>query len=540
MKHGKYISLAVVGLSGLTLAGCASSYAASGVSQSVNMMSQEQVGTLDTAMVTQIQDLQLANNTQEGLYQLKNSTDVTPGVAKSLVKPTDNGTVYTFHLRSDAKWSNGDPVTAQDFVYGWRRTVTPKTKSSHAYLYAPIKNATAIAAGKKSPSSLGVKALNKDTLQVKLNSATPYFKYLVAFTTFFPQNQKVVEKYGSAYGTSSDKMVYDGPFTLNHWTSSKNSWTLRKNKDYWDKDTVKLNQVNFQVEKDPQTALSQYQAKKLDNITLSGQQAAEEKNNPGYTAYPGGQLDFLALNFNSPALKNKNIRQALSMSINRKALVDNVLKNGSKAPTGSVPAGVTKNPATGKEFTADTDSSATVKYDPKTAQKLWDKGLKQLGTKQVTLNYLGFDGEKDKAEYVQAAAEKLSGLKVNVTLLPQTQGVTRMQSGKGFDMASFGFVQSYPDLSDWMPHFTSENGINMGNYSNKSYDADVNAAATTDAANPQKRYADFQAAEKTLMNDQAVIPLDQGSNVTLNNPKLKNITYAGSSGLYLKNAYLEK
>ncbi|GAX01321.1 peptide ABC transporter substrate-binding protein [Secundilactobacillus silagei] len=540
MKHGKYISLALVGLAGLALAGCASSSAAGDAKQTVNLMSSQQVGTLDTSMATQIQDLQVANNTQEGLYQLKGSTDVTPGIAKDVVKPTNNGTVYTFHLRADAKWSNGDPVTAQDFVYGWRRTVTPSTKSSHAYLYAPVKNANAIETGKKAPDSLGVKALDKDTLQVTLNSATPYFKYLVAFTTFFPQNQKTVEKYGSAYGTSSDKMVYDGPFTLNNWNSSKNSWTLNKNKDYWDKDNVKLDTVNYQVEKDPQTALSQYQAKKLDSVTLNGQQAAEEKHQPGYTTYSGGQTDFLALNFRTKALQNKNIRQALSLSIDRKALVDNVLKNGSKVPTGYLPHDATKNPTTGKDFADDTDTASAVKYDPKAAKLLWIKGLKQLGTKSMTLRYLGFDDEKNYAEYVQAAAEKLPGLKVSVTLLPQTQAVTKMQSGNGFDLVSFGFTQSYPDLSDWMPHFVTNNGINMGAYSNKSYDADVNAAATTDASNPQKRYADFQDAEKTLMNDQAIIPLDEGQSVYLNNPNLKNLSYEGSSGLYLKNAYLAK
>ena len=134
MKHGKYISLALVGLAGLALAGCASSSAAGDAKQTVNLMSSQQVGTLDTSMATKSRICKWLITTQEGLYQLKGSTDVTPELPKVWIKPTNNGTVPR-SIRADAKWSNGDPVTAQDFVYGWRRTVTPSTKSSHAYLY---------------------------------------------------------------------------------------------------------------------------------------------------------------------------------------------------------------------------------------------------------------------------------------------------------------------------------------------------------------------------------------------------------------------
>lgn len=542
MKYNKYISLSVIGIAGLIFAGCSSKSSTAGVKQTANVMEATQVSTLDQSMITQIGDSEVANNTQEGLYRLKTGTKVTPGIAKSIAKPTKNGTVYTFHLRSNAKWSNGDKVTAQDFVYGWRRTVTPKTKSPEAYLYTPVKNAAAIEAGKMSPSKLGVKAINETTLQVTLNSATPYFKYLCAFNPFFPQNQKAVEKYGSAYGTASDKMVYDGPFTMKNWTSSKNSWTMSKNKNYWDNKNVKMTKVNFQVEKDPQTALSLYQSKKLDNITLSGQQAAQEKKADGYLSYPAGQTDFLALNYKNKYLQNANIRKAISLTINRKALVNNVLKNGSKAPLGYVSEEVAKNPKTGKDFAQDTDAGLGVKYNLKQAKAYWAKGLKQLGVKKISLRYLSFDMEtnKETAEYVQAAAEKLPGLSVKVNLLPSTQAVTKMQSHKGFDIAGMDWVMDYPDLSNWMQLFNTGNAFNMGSYSSKTYDKYFKLADTTDAMNEQKRYEDYQQAEETLMSDQGIIPLDQAEKVRLNNPKLKGITYAASSGMSLKNAYMTK
>lgn len=144
--------------------------------------------------------------------------------------------------------------------------------------------------------------------------------------SLFTAEQKTVEKYGKAYGTSSTRMVYDGPFVVQGWSPSTETWTLKKNPNYWDKNKVKLNKVKFVVTKNPQTALSLYTSGKLDNITLAGQQASQEKNNKGYLSYPSGEIDYIAYNFRNKALRNINIRKAISLTINRKSLVNNVLK----------------------------------------------------------------------------------------------------------------------------------------------------------------------------------------------------------------------
>lgn len=537
-----WISLPIL-LSALVLTGCSNSgKTSSGENKTAKIMEQADISALDPSLITDVGALETVNNSQEGLYRMKSSTEVEPGIATKIVKPTNNGKTYTFKLCSGLKWSNGDPLTVNDFVYAWRRTVTPSTKSPIAYMYLVIKNAAQIEKGNMSPSKLGIKALNKTTLQVSLSQATPYFKYLCAGVPFLPQNEKVVEKYGKSYGTSSNKMVYDGPFMVQGWSPSTETWTLKKNPNYWDKKNVKLDKVKFVVTKNPQTALSLYTSGKLDNITLAGQQASQEKNNKGYMSYPSGEIDYIAYNFRTKALRNINIRKAISLTINRKALVNNVLKNGAKAPTGIAPAEISKNPANGKDFTEESPDKQSTEFNPALAKKYWEKGLSQLGIKKLSLNMVCYDVDsfRNTAEYVQSSAQKyLKGLSIHINVEPKVQAITKMQSKKGYDLGFSNWIASFPDLSEFFQLLNTNNANNAGNYSNKQFDYYYNKANGKDSMSPQKRYNDFVKAEGIASEDQAVIDVNQGQTVRLNNPKLKGVAYAAAQGITMKNAYME-
>lgn len=542
MKKKLWISLPIL-LSALVLTGCSNSgKTSSGENKTAKIMEQADISALDPSLITDVGALETVNNSQEGLYRMKSSTEVEPGIATKIVKPTNNGKTYTFKLRSGLKWSNGDPLTVNDFVYAWRRTVTPGTKSPIAYMYLVIKNAAQIEKGNMSPSKLGIKALNKTTLQVSLSQATPYFKYLCAGVPFLPQNEKVVEKYGKSYGTSSNKMVYDGPFMVQGWSPSTETWTLKKNPNYWDKKNVKLDKVKFVVTKNPQTALSLYTSGKLDNITLAGQQASQEKNNKGYMSYPSGEIDYIAYNFRTKALRNINIRKAISLTINRKALVNNVLKNGAKAPTGIAPAEISKNPANGKDFTEESPDKQSTEFNPALAKKYWEKGLSQLGIKKLSLNMVCYDVDsfRNTAEYVQSSAQKyLKGLSIHINVEPKVQAITKMQSKKGYDLGFSNWIASFPDLSEFFQLLNTNNANNAGSYSNKQFDYYYNKANGKDSMSPQKRYNDFVKAEGIASEDQAVIDVNQGQTVRLNNPKLKGVAYAAAQGITMKNAYME-
>ena len=170
-----------------------------------------------------------------------------------------------------AKWANGDPVTAHDFVYAWQRAVNPDTGSEYGpyMMNDVIKNATAVSSGELPVEELGVKADGDFTLVVELENPTAYFETLTSFGTFLPLNQKFVEEQGDNFATSSETVLANGPFTIENWESTSNSWELVKNEEYWDAETVQLDKMTFEVIKEPQTAVDLYETGKVDRVDLT-------------------------------------------------------------------------------------------------------------------------------------------------------------------------------------------------------------------------------------------------------------------------------
>lgn len=511
--------------------------------QHVNVMESSDLVTLDPSKAQDLISFDALTNSMEGLYRVGKDQKVVPGLATSVVTPTNDGKTYTFTLRKDAKWSDGTPVTAKDFVYSWRRTVNPKTKAGYSYIFDNVVNAQEIMDGKKSPDTLGVKADNDYQLTVNLTRATPYFKYLLAFGTYFPENEKAVKKYGSSYGTTAAKAVYNGPFQLKGWNGTNNKWTLAKSKDYWDASNVHLNKLTVQVVKEPSTALNLFQNHNLDDAILSGEMAKQEAKKPTYVANKQAQIGYLDFNFKHKVTANANVRKAISLVMNRKQLTKNVLSDGSVAAEGFVPAKFATNPQTNVDFTKDTYTKAAVTTDKTQAKQLWKQGLKQLGKKHVKLTLLtsDVDSMKKVGAYVQSAIEQeLPGAKVTVSSLPYKTYQTRMEDGSN-DIVLARWIGDYPDPATFMQLKTPGTAYNYGQYNNKTYADAVNKANTTDANDPQARYNDFVTAEKQLMNDQAVSPLFQASDTHLRNQNFKGVVYHQTGAPYdYKWAYVAK
>lgn len=377
------------------LAGCGSKSASAGThdyatKQSYNLMASTEVETMDPSLADDSTSLTQIENTNEGLYH-PNKAGKLVAEAATKTKVSKDGMTYAFTIHKGMKWSNGDPVTAQNFVYGWQRSVNPKTKAPNAFLFAPIKNADAITAGKKNPKTLGVKAINKTTFKVTLVKPAPYLKQMTALPAFYPQDKKAVEKYGKSYGTSSTTTVYNGPFVQKGWTGINLTWKLKKNKKYWDKKSVHLTTVNMQVVQNSSTALNLYQVKKLDDISLSGEQATQEKNNKDFYSTLANSMSYAVYNFKNKAMQNINIRKAISLVLNRKQVTSKVLADGSITPKGFVPSKLTENPKTGKDFATDASVANSVTQNKKLAKKYWAKGMKQLGKTKLTINLMCWD-----------------------------------------------------------------------------------------------------------------------------------------------------
>ncbi|MBW1606142.1 peptide ABC transporter substrate-binding protein [Lactobacillus sp. Sy-1] len=528
------------------LAGCGSSASQSSnsgstaKSQTINWMQNANLITLDPSKSIDVNSATALGNVDQGLLKNPDGKGVVPAVAKSYQVSSD-GKTYTFKLRH-SKWSNGDPVTAKDFVFAFQRTVNPKTASQDAYLYDHVVNYAAVQSGKMAPSKLGVSAPDDYTLVVHLSKPQSYFKYLVTASAFLPQNEKVVNKYGKKYGTNSASQVYNGPFKATGWTGTNDTWSLVKNDKYWDSASVKLKRVNMHVVKDNQTGLNEYQTGKLDELSLNGKQQVEHfKKDPGYHENKSVYSNFIELNeAKVSAFKNLKIRKALSMAVDRQQFVKDVLGDGSTPTKGFVANGLASYKGT--DFADAAYVKSATEYNLNEAKKLWQEGLKELGMKSLnlTLTYDDTDSAKATTEFLQSNFQKLPGLKVTNVNLPRQQRIARLFSGK-FDMCVTGWDPSFPDPVAALSIKKSTSSLNFSKWKNSKFDSYLDKSENEDANNPGKRWNDLVQAEKVYANDQGNIPFYQNTSPVVMKTNIKGLEYnpSGSTSWDFSKAYVK-
>ena len=534
----KIISGTMIAASALLLGACTNSSSNSSSSnskapvgtsyeKSINWMTTSELESLDPAKADDTASEEQIANTYEGLYRLGKNSKVEPGVAVSSSVSKD-GLTWTFNLRKNAKWSNGDPVTADDFVYAWRRQVDPKTASSQVNNYQGIKNAIKISEGKKKVKTLGVKAEGKYKLVVQFETPVPYFKVVTAIS-LKPLDSKAVNKYGKKYGTKSEYAVYNGPFTSAGWTGSSLTWKLAKNKYYWDAKNVKLDSVNYSVQKTPSTDYNLYQTGKLDAAILDTQAAKSMKGKKGYTVLTLGNTTYLSYNYKKEKMfRNADLRRALSMAINRKQLLATIGDYNTQATTFSA-TNVVLDDENFADYVEkhDTDNNKYVEYDKTEAQKYFKKALKELKTKKISFTLMADDDDsyKKQTEFIQSALTEAFGdqISVSVSNLPKTTRVARQLAGK-YQVVLGGLTSDFPDPYHFLSYMTSGQAYNFGKWTNKSYDKAVKASLTM---NKQKRKAALLKAEQIIINQQPVSPLYHMGQAWMIRPNIKNLVFNG-------------
>ena len=484
----------------------------------------QDISSLDSALVTDTVSFDLFNQVYEGLYTLDKNDKAQPGVAKEMPKKSNGGKTLTIKLRKDAKWSNGDPVTAQDFVFAWKRVVNPDTASEYAYIMYDLKNAEDINMGKKDVDKLGVKALDDHTLKIELNKPIPYINEMLAFGTYLPQKEKVVKKHGEQYATTADKTVFNGPFKVQDW-KVEDKIQLVKNEDYWDKKKVHLDRVNYKVLKDQQAGASLYDTGSVDDTTISADQVDKYQGNPGLKKRLLASTFYMKLNQdNVPEFKNKDLRIAISQAIDKEGYVNSVLNNGSESTDGFT-AKLTAETPDGKDFAESIDSPLA--YNPKAAKKHLEKAKKDLGVKELTftMNTEDTPDAKISAEYIKAQVEKnLPGVTLKIKQLPFKQRVNQEHS-ETFEASLSGWGPDYPDPLTFLEIMTTGNPSNNTAWGNKKYDQLVKDANGKLLKKPEERNAAMKEAEELLLNDAPVAPIYQKGEAHLTNPQVKGLFY---------------
>ncbi|RND59716.1 peptide ABC transporter substrate-binding protein [Lacticaseibacillus paracasei] len=541
MKVKRLVAGAMVFASAALLAACGSKSSSSS-SETFNRMEKDVISTMDNAHITDVISGQAAVDTGDGLYRYKGKK-LEPAVATKVVKPTNNGLTYTFNLRK-TKWSNGDPVTAKDFVFAWKRAADPKTKSEYAYLFSGIKNADDITAGKKAASTLGVKAEGDYKLVVTMDRPVPYFSTMMVNPVFFPLNQKTVDKYGKKFGTQSKYLVFNGPFKLTNWNGTGNSWDEVKNTSYWNAKQVKLDKIHVQVVKDSNTAANLFATKKLDDAVLTGEIAKQHAKDKDYVGDKQGRTTYLDMNEEKvPDFKNLKLRQAVAMAINRDEFANKVIGDGSFGISTITPENSGSNPKTGEDFSKEAakESKTVQTYDLKKAKQLWAEGLKEVvkSGEDVTLTTDDTDVAKKSAEYLQSALEQLPGMKVSISSVPFKTRIQRSLDGSAQFILS-GWQGDFPDPISFLDLYTTGNTYNFSHWSNKQYDDLIKASKGTDANSETKRYDDLLKAQELLSKESPVATLYQTVQGHLRNPKLKGATFSPANMYNFVGAYMAK
>ncbi|MBC6972868.1 peptide ABC transporter substrate-binding protein [Bacillus sp. Xin] len=494
--------------------------------QVLNRTETNEIPTMDTSKSTDTLGSQILGNTMEGLYRLDKDNKPIPAAAESSTTSED-GKKYTFKLRKDAKWSNGDPVTAKDFVYAWQRLLDPNTAAEYAFIAYYIKNAEAINKGKAEVSTLGAKAIDDHTLEVELETATPYFLNLTAFPSYYPLNEKFVKEKGDKFGLESDTTVYNGPFVLTDWKHEE-GWKLKKNDSYWDKKTVKLDEINYSVVKDMATRVNLYDSGQIDFTLLSGEFVDKYRNKEGeFGTYSEPSTFYLRLNQKranqDTPLKSKKLREAIALSINKKDLANVILNDGSKPADYLVPKGLAKSPD-GKDFQEEFKNG--LKHDTKKAVAAWEEAKKELGKDQVTLEFLNYDTSNAKkvGEYVKDQIEKnLKGVTVNIKMQPFKQKL-KLESEQDYDFSYGGWSPDYADPMTYLDMFETTNSQNQMSYSNPKYDEIIKQGKTDLMADAKKRWTELGKAEKLLLEeDVALVPLHQNARSYVMKPNVKGV-----------------
>ncbi|TGE66832.1 peptide ABC transporter substrate-binding protein [Weissella confusa] len=493
--------------------------------KTINWTEGADLGTMDPSKSTAAVDFDALQATGDGLYRNDKSGKPALALAESVEKSED-GLSLTFKLRSGLQWSNGDALTAHDFVYGWQRTNDPKTASQYAYLFSGIKNADAIQSGENTDlSSLGVTAVDDTTLEVQLEKPMPQLESVLTMAPFYPQNQKFVEKVGKKYGTAAKYTLASGPYILKDWTGSNNKYSLVKNSKYYDAAVVKTPKVVVQTIKDQNTGYNLYKSGKVDFTNLSPDQVKASKKNKAYKVIPQASTFYMEFNQKKvKALANEKIRQAISYSIDRKTLSDKILTGTATPATTFTSTKLAVDPNTNEDFAKAAEVKGAIAYDKTKAKKLFKEGMKEAGVKKLTLQMVtdDTDGAKRTAQFLQSQMEKLDGLKIDIKTVPFKQRLALSQEKK-FDLVITAWGADYGDPSTFLDLYTKDSSFNNGSWDNAQYNELMQAAKTTDVNDDKKRYDDYKQAEQIIDKEVGVAPLYYRSYATLFRTSVKGV-----------------
>ena len=540
-KHKKcdLIFLSILLATCVTLTGCGSSetnVVAGNKSGTLYWGNGTEPQSLDPQIATGVPEHHVISAVMEGLVLKDRKTlEPRPGVAKTWDISND-GRVYTFYLRENAKWSNGDAHTAHDYVWSWWRALQTTLGNQYAYMLFPIKNAKRYYDGETSDfSDVGVKAIDNQTLQVTLTNPTPYFLQLLDHYSLFPVHQATIEKFGRAdeRGTRwsyEGNLVGNGPYKLEEWKINRHI-TVTKNPYYWDEANVSINSIVFKPVDNAVTEERMFRAGALhvtSSIPADKIAIYQEKFEPELKITPYLGTYFYRLNINTPQLQDKRVRRALGMAIDRKQLVDNITKGG------QIPAYTMTPPGTMGYF-----PESTLNFDPEAAKRLLaEAGYPNgEGFPPIEILYNTNEGHRKIAVALQEMWKNY--LNIDIKLLNQEWKVyLATESAGDYQISRGGWIGDYVDPNNFLDMFLCNGGNNRTGWCNEEYDRLILEVAPSQSSHEQ-RLKIFQQAETMLLEDMPIIPVYTYTSIKLLHPSVRNFDDNILNQAMYKDLYLD-
>lgn len=476
--------------------------------------------SMDTQLATDGFSFEAIAATVDGLYYMDEDGSALPSLAEK-TEVSEDGLQYTFTIR-DAVWSNGTPVTAHDFVYGWRRLVNPESASEYSYMLdvAGVKNGWDCATGEKPLEELGVKAVDDKTLVVELDRVVPFFIKLMTFPSFYPTNQEFVEAQGDEYALSPEGTLACGPYKMSEWYQGS-SFKLVKNEKYWDVDSVKLDAINFKVVLDSQSSVLEYDSGATDYVRLTGELVEKYKNNSDYEINLGSYLWYLSVNLKKGDLGNINLNRAIANAYNREQIADSVLKDGSVPANFFVPIKLATGPD-GKDFRDKTPKYFT--EGKEAAKEYWKKAKAEIGKEEFTIELLFEDSESSKkvAEFMKSEIETtLEGITINLKSQPKKTRLKLLDKGE-YEICLTRWGPDYQDPMTYLELFVTGGSMNYGYYSNSEFDKLIKQCKSGKIS-LEERWDLMKKSEEILLKGGGPIPVYQTGASNLWNPRVTGV-----------------
>jgi oligopeptide transport system substrate-binding protein len=477
-------------------------------------------------------------NAIEGLHRLDENDQPIPGQAED-VQISEDGLTYTFTLRDGIKWSNGDPVTSNDFKFAWLKAMDPDTGGQYAYILTQfIKGGDAFNTGPTSDDNqqqhdklrdaVAIETPDDKTLEVTLEAPAPFWLGLTSFPVYYPQNQGFVEEQGDQYAQNAGSLLYNGPYSLTDLNPTQGV-TFVKRDDYWDADNVDIQRAETRIVRELDTAVNLHEQGQLDITEIAEEYVNEYRDSPDFDQRTEFASFYLVFNEAVPIFQNQNIRKAFQMGFDREALVNDIINTGAEAATGIVPPGID---GPGNQTFRQAEGSTMPDFDPQEARRLYEQGIQEVGEEAPTIELLSYDDDtnKDVATFLQSQFEDNLGAKIEVQVQPFDRKLELETNGE-FQLSYQGWGADYNDPMTFLDLWESESSFNTGDYENPRYDQLIDGAQ--EESDPARRMDMMMEAERILIaEDAGVAPMFFSGVTRLIEPFIKNFVYHNYGGAF--------